>query len=102
MDGCPRGLWTAGANSAGSVSPRCRRRAWGTRVGPGMPARLRPTAAIATDAILVGDPGRALMLAQVLLEQPKMSNHARGLWGYSGVTPDGKELTIQSTGMGGP
>ncbi len=67
-----------------------------------MPARLRPTAPIASDAILVGDPGRALMLAQVLLEQPKMSNHARGLWGYSGVTPAGAELTIQSTGMGGP
>lgn len=67
-----------------------------------MPARLRPTAPIADDAILVGDPGRALMLAQVLLRQPKMSNHARGLWGYSGVTPDGRELTIQSTGMGGP
>jgi uridine phosphorylase len=67
-----------------------------------MPARLRPTAPIATDAILVGDPGRALMLAQVLLEQPKMSNHARGLWGYGGVTPGGAELTIQSTGMGGP
>lgn len=67
-----------------------------------MPARLRPTAPIAADAILVGDPGRALMLAQALLEQPKMSNHARGLWGYSGITPEGKELTIQSTGMGGP
>jgi uridine phosphorylase len=67
-----------------------------------MPARLRPTAPIAPDAILVGDPGRALMLAQELLEQPKMSNHARGLWGYSGVTPAGRELTIQSTGMGGP
>jgi uridine phosphorylase len=67
-----------------------------------MPARLRPTAPIAADAILVGDPGRALMLAQELLEQPKMSNHARGLWGYSGLTPAGHELTIQSTGMGGP
>jgi uridine phosphorylase len=67
-----------------------------------MPARLRPTAPIATDAILVGDPGRALMLAQELLEQPKMSNHARGLWGYSGRTPAGDELTIQATGMGGP
>src|SRR5690349_11269946 len=31
-----------------------------------------------------------------------MSNHARGLWGYTGVTDAGKELTIQSTGMGGP
>jgi uridine phosphorylase len=67
-----------------------------------MPARLRPSAPIAADAILVGDPGRALMLAQVLLEQPKMSNHARGLWGYSGLTPAGRELTIQTTGMGGP
>jgi uridine phosphorylase len=67
-----------------------------------MTARLRPTAPIAADAILVGDPGRALMLAQELLEQPKMSNHARGLWGYSGSTPAGHELTIQATGMGGP
>jgi uridine phosphorylase len=66
------------------------------------PARLRPTAPIATDAILVGDPGRALMLAQELLQQPKMSNHARGLWGYTGVTHEGRELTLQSTGMGGP
>jgi hypothetical protein len=67
-----------------------------------VPARLRPTAPNAAEAILVGDPGRALMLAQELLEQPKMSNHARGLWGYTGLTPDGHELTIQSTGMGGP
>jgi len=67
-----------------------------------MPARLRPTAPIAADAILVGDPGRALMLAQALLEQPKMSNHARGLWGYTGLTPAGHELSLQSTGMGGP
>jgi uridine phosphorylase len=67
-----------------------------------MPARLRPSAPIAAEAILVGDPGRALMLAQELLVQPKMSNHARGLWGYTGVTHAGDELTIQSTGMGGP
>lgn len=31
-----------------------------------------------------------------------MSNHARGLWGYSGRTQAGAELTIQATGMGGP
>src|SRR5215468_5582020 len=67
-----------------------------------MPSRLRPTAPVATDAILVGDPGRALLLAQELLEQPKMSNHARGLWGYSGETPAGRGLTVQATGMGGP
>lgn len=31
-----------------------------------------------------------------------MSNHARGLWGYSGVAASGLELTVQATGMGGP
>ena len=31
-----------------------------------------------------------------------MSNHARGLWGYTGETPEGRPLSIQSTGMGGP
>jgi uridine phosphorylase len=31
-----------------------------------------------------------------------MSNHARGLWGYSGQTADGNDLTVQSTGIGGP
>jgi uridine phosphorylase len=67
-----------------------------------VPARLRPTAPIAAEAVLVGDPGRALALAQVLLSEPKMSNHARGLWGYSGKTPNGRRLTVQSTGMGGP
>ncbi len=67
-----------------------------------MPARLRPTAPLAADAILVGDPGRALMLAQELLEEPKMSNHARGLWGYTGQTPAGNTLSLQATGMGGP
>lgn len=67
-----------------------------------MPIFLRPTAPVAPDAILVGDPGRALLLAQELLEQPKMSNHARGLWGYSGSGAAGQPLTIQATGIGGP
>ncbi len=67
-----------------------------------MPVYLRPTAPIAADAILVGDPGRALLLAQELLEQPKMSNHARGLWGYYGHGTAGQALTVQSTGIGGP
>lgn len=67
-----------------------------------MPTRLRPTAPLAADAVLVGDPGRALLLAQELLAEPKMSNHARGLWGYTGETVAGRPLTVQSTGMGGP
>jgi uridine phosphorylase len=67
-----------------------------------VPRRLRPTAEIHPEAILVGDPGRAMALAQVLTDGPKMANHARGLWGYSGATPEGRWLTVQATGMGGP
>jgi DeoD family purine-nucleoside phosphorylase len=63
---------------------------------------LHPTAELAERVLLPGDPGRALLLAQVLLEAPKMFNHHRGLWGYTGTSPDGAPLTIQSTGMGGP
>jgi uridine phosphorylase len=40
---------------------------------------------------------------RVLLPGPKMFNHNRGLWGYTGPSLlDGEPLTIQSTGMGGP
>src|SRR4051812_38610259 len=67
-----------------------------------MPLHLRPNTDYAQDALVPGDPGRALALAQQLLEEPRMSNHARGLWGYTGETPDGRSLSIQSTGMGGP
>jgi uridine phosphorylase len=57
---------------------------------------------MAERVLLPGDPGRALMLAQTLLEEPRMFNHHRGLWGYTGMAPDGEPATIQSTGMGGP
>ena len=67
-----------------------------------MPHHLRPSTEYAPDALLPGDPGRALALAQQLLSEPRMSNHARGLWGYTGETPDGRSLSIQSTGIGGP
>jgi DeoD family purine-nucleoside phosphorylase len=63
---------------------------------------LLPTAPLAERVLLPGDPGRALLLAQSLLAEPKMFNHNRGLWGYTGEAPDGRPLTIQSTGMGGP
>ena len=63
---------------------------------------LRPTAPLAERVLLPGDPGRALALAQALLSEPRMFNHNRGLWGYTGAAPDGEPLTIQATGMGGP
>ncbi|MEJ7826069.1 MAG: hypothetical protein WKF48_11605 [Solirubrobacteraceae bacterium] len=67
-----------------------------------MPIHIHPTAPLAPRALLPGDPGRALALAQLLTSQPRMFNHNRGLWGYTGTAADGEPLTIQSTGMGGP
>jgi DeoD family purine-nucleoside phosphorylase len=69
---------------------------------PNEPIHIRPTATLAERVLLPGDPGRALALAQFLLESPLMFNHHRGLWGYTGMAADGEPLTIQSTGMGGP
>ena len=66
-----------------------------------MAIHLHPTAKLAPRALLPGDPGRALTLAQLLLDDPRMFNHARGLWGYTGVAADGEPLTIQATGIGG-
>jgi DeoD family purine-nucleoside phosphorylase len=66
------------------------------------PIGLQPTAELAERVLLPGDPGRALMLAEALLDGARMFNHHRGLWGYTGRAPDGEPLTIQSTGIGGP
>jgi uridine phosphorylase len=64
---------------------------------------IRPAAELAERVLLPGDPGRALAVAQALLDPPpSMFNHARGLWGYTGIAPDGEALTVQATGMGGP
>lgn len=67
-----------------------------------MTGYLRPTAPIASDALLPADPGLAMALARAALVKPLMSNHHHGLWGYTGQTPQGRELTIQATGVGGP
>ncbi|MGB9183605.1 MAG: hypothetical protein WCB67_06030 [Solirubrobacteraceae bacterium] len=66
------------------------------------PIHVHPTAPLAERVLLPGDPGRALRLAEALLDAPRMFNHNRGLWGYTGTAADGEPLTIQSTGMGGP
>jgi DeoD family purine-nucleoside phosphorylase len=69
---------------------------------PAAAIHLRPTAPLAERVLLPGDPGRALLLAQSLLQEPRMFNHHRGLWGYTGAAGDGQPLTIQATGIGGP
>jgi uridine phosphorylase len=66
------------------------------------PIHLSPATELAERVLLPGDPHRALLVAQALLESPLMFNHRRGLWGYTGTARDGEPLTVQSTGMGGP
>jgi len=63
---------------------------------------LKPTAALAERVLLPGDPHRALAVAQAIFEEPRMFNHTRGLWGYTGRARDGELLTVQATGMGAP
>ncbi len=69
---------------------------------PHAPVILKPHEPVAERVLLPGDPGRALRLATQLIDGPRMLNHHRGLWGYSGLAADGRPLTIQSTGLGGP
>ena len=66
------------------------------------PLHLKPQTDLAERVLLPGDPHRALAVAQHLLDGPKMFNHHRGLWGYTGLAADGEPLTVQATGMGGP
>ena len=72
------------------------------RLADRAPIHIRPTAELAARVLLPGDPHRALTVAQAILDSPKMFNHTRGLWGYTGTAPDGEALTVQATGMGGP
>src|SRR5919107_1403582 len=71
-------------------------------VVPSAPQILRPHEPVAERVLLPGDPGRALRLAQQLIDGPRMLNHHRGLWGYSGPGPGAAPRTTQSTGLGGP
>jgi uridine phosphorylase len=63
---------------------------------------LRTSSPIAPDVLVPGDPARAMTLAQLLVTEPRMHNLHRGLWGYTGQTPEGRRLSVQSTGMGAP
>src|ERR671916_226868 len=72
------------------------------RMPPAEAIHLKPATDLADRVLVPGDPHRALAVAQSLLGAPRMFNHHRGLWGYTGEAPDGRPLTVQSTGMGGP
>ena len=61
----------------------------------------RPTAPPAADVPAAGDPGRALALAQELLDAPQMSTTPMAS-GATPARPPREPLTIQATGIGGP
>ena len=54
----------------------------------------------ASTVLLVGDPGRAETISEIL-KNPKLVNKNRGLLGYTGIYKD-KEVSVQTTGMGCP
>jgi DeoD family purine-nucleoside phosphorylase len=70
--------------------------------GDGETFHLNPAAEFRPNVLLPGDPARAMLIATKQLVEPRMFNHRRGLWGYSGETPGGTGFLTQATGMGGP
>jgi len=54
----------------------------------------------APTVLLVGDPGRAEKIGQIL-KKTKLVNENRGLLGYTGIYKD-KEVSVQTTGIGCP
>lgn len=63
---------------------------------------LNPAAEFHPTVLLPGDPARAMAIATAQLGEPRMFNHRRGLWGYSGRSVGGTGVVVQATGMGGP
>lgn len=56
---------------------------------------------IADKILLPGDPLRAKFIAETFLEDSKLYNEVRGMYGYTG-TYKGERISVQGTGMGVP
>ena len=56
---------------------------------------------IAESILLPGDPLRAKFIAENFLENPRLYNEVRGMYGYTG-TYKGVPVSVQGTGMGMP
>ncbi|MFC4023704.1 purine-nucleoside phosphorylase [Oceanobacillus longus] len=56
---------------------------------------------IADKILLPGDPLRAKFIAETFLEDAKLYNEVRGMYGYTG-TYKGERVSVQGTGMGVP
>jgi DeoD family purine-nucleoside phosphorylase len=67
-----------------------------------VPIHLRAEPGDYADAVLLpGDPLRAKYIADTYLDDAAQVNEERGLLGYTG-TWEGKRVSVQGTGMGGP
>ena len=60
-----------------------------------------PEDAIAKNILLPGDPLRAKFIAENFLENAKLYNEVRGMYGFTG-TYKGVPVSVQGTGMGQP
>lgn len=60
-----------------------------------------PQGAIAKNILLPGDPLRAKFIAENFLENAKLYNEVRGMYGFTG-TYKGVPVSVQGTGMGQP
>src|SRR6476646_683599 len=56
---------------------------------------------IAETVLLPGDPLRAKYIAETFLEDARIYNEVRNMFGYTG-TYKGKSISVQGTGMGVP
>jgi len=57
---------------------------------------------IAKTVLLPGDPRRAKKIAENCMVSPVLHNEIRNMWGYTGTTKDGKNLSTHASGMGQP
>jgi purine-nucleoside phosphorylase len=56
----------------------------------------------AETVLLPGDPKRSEYIAQNYLKNVEKFNGVRGMFGYTGLTPRGKQVTVHPSGMGQP
>lgn len=57
---------------------------------------------IAKVVLMPGDPNRATWIAETFLHDVKLVNTVRGCFCYTGLTKNGKRISVMSSGMGHP
>ena len=67
-----------------------------------MSTHINNKAKFAKTVLMPGDPLRAKWIAETFLKDPKLVTSVRGILGYTGLTPDGKEISVMASGMGVP